>query len=251
MSNDLLRVGWQGYACFQVYGAALSWRRSLVSNRTSTYYLNKHSTNTQSSICDTIVVSCHCEFQCDSITNAMPKRKKSYLDWEQHKAEINDHYLVQDRSLKALMKYIEETHVFRATFVFLPIFYLVLFSSPFFFQFSSDSWQFNSKAQYETQLKKWDMRKIWPKKSGTTLCIVCENGNSMENKVTSISMVAKYLSRRSRSWCHDIKVSFRSNCLTQLLFPVHRRQLPLQRPKLLLIVMLVRPIHHNRGCQRP
>lgn len=48
----------------------------------------------------------------------MPKQKESCLDWTPHKAEIKEHYLVQDMSLKELMKYMEEIYAFRATFVF-------------------------------------------------------------------------------------------------------------------------------------
>ncbi|MCJ1349153.1 hypothetical protein MMC31_007389 [Peltigera leucophlebia] len=66
----------------------------------------------------------------------MPKQQESCLDWTPHKAEIKEHYLVQDLSLKELLKYMEETHAFRAT----------------------------SEAQYETQLKKWDFRKNMTKK---------------------------------------------------------------------------------------
>lgn len=52
----------------------------------------------------------------------MPKQKESYLDWTSHKAEIKEHYLAQDLSLKELLKYMEETHAFRATFV-LPLYF--------------------------------------------------------------------------------------------------------------------------------
>ena len=54
----------------------------------------------------------------------MPKRKEPCLDWTMHKAEIRDHYLVQDLSLEGLMRYMEETHAFRATCVFLVFLYL-------------------------------------------------------------------------------------------------------------------------------
>lgn len=57
----------------------------------------------------------------------MPKRKESCLDWKLHKAEIRDHYLVQDLSLEGLMRYMEETHTFRATCVSPVLLYLVLF----------------------------------------------------------------------------------------------------------------------------
>ncbi|MCJ1342795.1 hypothetical protein MMC31_000984 [Peltigera leucophlebia] len=60
----------------------------------------------------------------------MPERKEFRLDWAPHEAEIKDRYLVQDLSLEGLMRYMKERHNFRA-----------------------------SKAQYETQLKKWDFRK--------------------------------------------------------------------------------------------
>lgn len=56
----------------------------------------------------------------------MPKQKESCLDWTPHKAEIKEHYLAQDLSLKELLKYMEETHAFRATFVIPPYFPLVL-----------------------------------------------------------------------------------------------------------------------------
>lgn len=108
------------------------------------------------------------EFQSDSITNAMPKQKKPRLDWEPHKAEFKDHYLVQDRSFKAQMKYCLPSH---------------FLSSPFLVQFSIDSWQFSSKAQYESELKKsGTLEKKWPTTSGTTLRVMCENNNSREKK---------------------------------------------------------------------
>lgn len=57
----------------------------------------------------------------------MPKKQQeSCLDWTPHKAEIKEHYLVQNLSLKELLKYMEETYAFRATFVFPFIFPLVL-----------------------------------------------------------------------------------------------------------------------------
>lgn len=56
----------------------------------------------------------------------MPKRKESCLDWTSHKAEVKNYYLVQDLSLEGLMRYMEETHAFRATCVLLTFLCLVL-----------------------------------------------------------------------------------------------------------------------------
>lgn len=129
------------------------------------------------------------------------------------------------------------------SYVCLPFLFL---SSPSWSLFRIDSWQFSSKAQYQTQLKNWDfwknmtLRSMRKRKFDGKESDVYFNGSK-----ASEQKVKKQMSR------HYITVSSKSNRLTQLLFPVHRMQLPLQRPKLPLIVMLARPIHHNRGCQHP
>lgn len=62
----------------------------------------------------------------------MPKQKQLCLDWQPHKAELQNLYLVQDQPLEQLMRYMEETHGFRATYVFpvysffCPAFYCLL-----------------------------------------------------------------------------------------------------------------------------
>lgn len=131
---------------------------------------------------------------------------------------------------------------------------------PFLF-LSSPSWS-NSASIVDSLVAKHSIKpnsktgtfeKIWPKREwdytlrsmrkwkfdGKESDVYFNGSKASEQKVK------KQMSR------HYITVSSKSNRLTQLLFPVHRMQLPLQRPKLPLIVMLARPIHHNRGCQHP
>ncbi|MCJ1269666.1 hypothetical protein MMC22_009558 [Lobaria immixta] len=60
----------------------------------------------------------------------MSALNKSLVDWETHRKELQNLYLAESRTLKEIATHMEETHHLRAT-----------------------------KAQYEIQFKKWDLRK--------------------------------------------------------------------------------------------